>query len=201
MIDRDPSPWPAGHRAALCLSFDVDGIYGEANYQPATNTYAISQTEYDVTGTVRILELLADFDVPATFCWVGRVAQEQPDLVRRAHAEGHEIALHTWDHHYLNQMSDDEQRFDFQRTLAALHEITGQAPAGHKTGGWRYNQTTHLIAQDLGLNWVMDIPNGDLPNLLAPDPSRPPIVNLPPSMHYDDYSFFVDKMMTPRATM
>jgi peptidoglycan/xylan/chitin deacetylase (PgdA/CDA1 family) len=192
--------WPAGHRSALCLSFDVDGVYGEANYQPSTNTYAISQTEYDPAGTIRILELLADYGVQATFCWVGKVAEENPELVRRAHDAGHEISLHTWTHRYLNQLSDEEQLDDFERTFETLDRITGELPVGHKTGGWRYNQATHLIAQQLGLSWVMDIPNGDLPTFLQPDPERPPLVNLPPSFHYDDYSFFVDKMLTPRAT-
>ena len=192
--------WPAGHRSALCLSFDVDGIYGEANYQPPTNTYAISQAEYDPAGTIRILELLADNGVQATFCWVGKVAEENPELVRRAHDAGHEISLHTWTHRYLNQLSDEEQLDDFERTFETLHRITGERPVGHKTGGWRYNQTTHMIAQQLGLSWVMDIPNGDLPTLLQPDPERPPLVNLPPSFHYDDYSYFVDNMLTPQAT-
>jgi peptidoglycan/xylan/chitin deacetylase (PgdA/CDA1 family) len=90
-----PNRWPGGHRCALCLSFDVDGPYGEANYQPASNTYAISQTEYDPFGTRRILEILADADVPATFCWVGKEAQDRPELVHRAAGQGHEIALHS----------------------------------------------------------------------------------------------------------
>jgi peptidoglycan-N-acetylglucosamine deacetylase len=46
----------------------------------------------------------------------------------------------------------------------------------------------------------MDIPRGDLPFLMRPDASRDPLVQLPPSAHWDDYSFFVDKMMTPGQT-
>jgi len=191
--------WPSSYRTALCLSFDVDGIYGEANYQPASNTYALSQTEYDETGAIRLLEMLADFDVRSTFCWVGKVAEENPALVHRAFEDGHEIALHTWDHRYLDQMSDDEQRLDFRRTLKTLRDITGETPTGHKTGGWRYNTATHAIAQELGLAWIMDIPNGDLPTIQLPDPKRLPLVNLPPAAHYDDYNFFVDKMLTPQA--
>ena len=43
--------WPAGHRAALCLSFDVDGVYGEPTTNRRTTPTRISQTAYDPTGT------------------------------------------------------------------------------------------------------------------------------------------------------
>ena len=192
--------WPAGHRAALCLSFDVDGQYGEANYRQADETYWLSQTAYDPVGVVRILDLLADTGVPSTFCWVGRVAEDRPDLVERAVAEGHEIALHSWDHRYYNRLSDEEQRSDMLRTFETLSRISKTTPTGHKTAGWRYTEFTHRLAQELGLDWVMDIPAGDLPELMQPDPLRPPLVQLPPSRLYDDYSFFVDRVVTPQQT-
>ncbi len=190
--------WPAGHRAALCLTFDVDGRYGEANYRQPDDTYWISQTAYDPVGTERILDLLADAQVQATFCWVGRVAEERPDLVRRAVADGHELALHSWDHRPYNQMTDDEQRQDMLRTRETLARISETTPTGHKTASWRFNAATFAIAQSLGLTWVMDEPVGDLPALLRPDPSLPPVVQLPPSWLYDDYTFFVDRLMTPQ---
>jgi peptidoglycan-N-acetylglucosamine deacetylase len=192
--------WPSGHRAALCVSIDVDGLHGEANYQPADNVYSISQAAYDATGARRLLGLLADAGVAATFCWVGKAAEEEPDLVRRAHAEGHEIALHTWDHRYYTSMSRDEQREDMLRTGETLSRLTGEAPVGHKTAGWRYTAETFALAQELGLLWLMDEPGGDLPYLTRPDPTRPPVVQLPPSRLWDDYTFFVDHILTPQAT-
>ena len=199
MADFEPSTdrWPAGHRCALCLSFDVDGPYGEQNYQPATNTYAISQTEYEPFGVRRIVNILADADVPATFCWVGREASERPELVRLAASHGHEIALHSWDHQYYHDMTAEEQRDDMLRTSEALAGVTGRRPVGHKSPGWRYTKETHHMCQELGLLWAMDIPRGDLPFLMKLDAAREPLVQLPPSSHWDDYSFFVDKMLTP----
>ena len=186
MTAQDSIRWPGGHRSALCLTFDVDGPYGERNYQPADGIYAISQTEYEPTGLHRILGILADVDVRATFCWVGREAQDRPELVLAAQSAGHEIALHTWDHRYYTGLSAIEQREDMLRTAAILHEITGNVAHGHKTGGWRYTPETHLICQEMGLRWVMDIPAGERPYLMAPDPDRPPFVQLPPSAHWDD---------------
>jgi peptidoglycan/xylan/chitin deacetylase (PgdA/CDA1 family) len=46
----------------------------------------------------------------------------------------------------------------------------------------------------------MDIPRGDAPFLMPLNRDQPPLVQLPPSAHWDDYSFFVDKMLTPQAT-
>jgi hypothetical protein len=31
------------------------------------------------------------------------------------------------------------------------------------------------------------------------DSNRPPLVQLPPAAHWDDYNFFVDRMVTPQA--
>ena len=192
-----PDRWPANHRAAVCVTFDVDGSYGEKGYRDPSNTYWISQTEYDPFGVERSLRVLADLDIQATYCWVGKVAEERPDLVERAVADGHEIALHTWEHRYLHTMSDDEQRDDFHRTFETLQRIAGSPPTGHKTGGWRYNDATHRICQEMGLDWVMDVPRGDLPSFLRPDESRPPLVNLPPSWLWDDYNWYVDQIASP----
>lgn len=191
--------WPGGHRAALCLTFDVDGPYGERNYQPESNTYAISQAEYEPFGIDRILGILSDVDVSATFCWVGQEAHDRPNFVRGAFDAGHEIALHTWDHRYYQTMSRDDQRADMERTSAALTAITGARPVGHKTGGWRYTVETHELCQELGLLWAMDIPRGDAPFLMPLDATRQPLVQLPPAAHWDDYNFFVDRMVTPQA--
>lgn len=192
--------WPAGHRGALCVSVDVDGPYGELNYQPPANWYDISQTDYDPTGVDRLLHLLADSDVSGTFCWVGRAAEDEPELVRRAVAEGHELALHSWDHRGYRSMSPAEQRDDLLRAAATLVGVGGWTPVGHKTASWNFDDTTHALAQEVGLEWVMDRPLGDLPSLLQPEPSLPAIVNLPPAKHYDDYFYFVDKTVTPQAT-
>ncbi len=192
-----PVAWPAGHRAALCVSIDVDGRYGETNAR-TPDQFWIAQTAYDATGTARLLDLLADTGVVATFCWVGRVAEERPDLVERAVAEGHEIALHSWDHRAYNGLSRDEQRADAERTLETLTRIAGVAPTGHKSPGWRYDEHTFGVLQALGLRWAMDEPGGDLPYLTRADPTRPPLVQLPPSWLYDDYPFFVDRLLTPQ---
>ncbi|MEQ9298485.1 MAG: polysaccharide deacetylase family protein [Cyclobacteriaceae bacterium] len=48
--------------------------------------------------TALVLDLLNKYRTKATFFWQGKNLIERPDLVRRAMAEGHELANHSWDH-------------------------------------------------------------------------------------------------------
>jgi peptidoglycan/xylan/chitin deacetylase (PgdA/CDA1 family) len=51
--------------------------------------------------TPRLLDLLREKQVRATFFMVGQRAEQYPEIVRRAWAEGHLIGNHTWSHRNL----------------------------------------------------------------------------------------------------
>jgi peptidoglycan/xylan/chitin deacetylase (PgdA/CDA1 family) len=196
-MERSGPGWPGAQRAAMCISIDIDGSFAERNYRDASDSYWISQPEYERTGLRRLLNLLADFDLQASFCWVGRCAEEMPDLVQDVVAGGHELALHGWDHRYLNRMEADEQLDDFLRTRETIERVAGVTPVGHKSPGWRFDETTHRIAQEIGLEWIMDIPRGDLPSFVSETSVKPSLVNLPPSFLWADYHWYVDNVASP----
>src|ERR1700691_1035183 len=51
--------------------------------------------------TPKLLDLLREKGVKATFFVVGKRADQYPEIVRRAWAEGHLVANHTWSHYSL----------------------------------------------------------------------------------------------------
>jgi len=55
----------------------------------------------DPVDTPRLLDLLREKNVKATFFVVGQRAEQCPEIVRRAWDEGHLIANHTWSHRPL----------------------------------------------------------------------------------------------------
>ncbi|MEX2425609.1 MAG: polysaccharide deacetylase family protein [Thermomicrobiaceae bacterium] len=198
MDEATTSRWPAGHRAALVLSFDIDGEYGVINRYGADDWYWRSQATYDLeTGIWRVLDILEDLDLQSTFCWVGRCAEDRPDAVQAAHQAGHESSTHGWDHRYYRDMTRDEQREDIQRTADAIASITGERPVGHKSPSWRFNEETVPALQELGFLWNMDIASRDLPYLHESGPDNYPLVQLPPSRLWEDYAFFVDQVVPP----
>ena len=54
----------------------------------------------DPQWTPRVLDVLDEAGVKATFFAVGQQAQRSPDLVRRVHGAGHAIGNHTYSHRH-----------------------------------------------------------------------------------------------------
>ena len=55
----------------------------------------------DPVFTPKLLDLLREKDVKATFFVIGKRADQYPEIVRRAWAEGHLVGNHTWSHDSL----------------------------------------------------------------------------------------------------
>lgn len=76
--------------------------------------------------TPRLLDILAEDNVRATFFLVGRYAQAAPDLVRRIAQAGHLVGNHSWSHPNLAFISAARVEDELRRTSETLAELTGQ---------------------------------------------------------------------------
>jgi peptidoglycan/xylan/chitin deacetylase (PgdA/CDA1 family) len=72
------------------------------------------------TNTPRLLDILKERNIKATFFVVGTNAKAYPDIIRRILAEGHEIGNHSWDHKQLSAMSIDRMRNEMSTTDDAV---------------------------------------------------------------------------------
>jgi len=70
--------------------------------------------------TPQVLDILARYQVPATFFCVGINVAAYPDLVRRVADAGHLVGNHTWSHPYLPDLTRDEVLRQVDATAAAL---------------------------------------------------------------------------------
>ena len=103
----------------------------------------------DSRGTPQVLDVLAAHRVHATFFVLGSMVARHPDVLRRVVAEGHEVAVHSWDHrNHLLRLSSYQQ---LARTVDVIERTVGMRPTycrppyGAMSGG-------HLLAaRRLGL--------------------------------------------------
>jgi peptidoglycan/xylan/chitin deacetylase (PgdA/CDA1 family) len=76
--------------------------------------------------TPRLLDVLANYAVHATFFMVGSHAVAEPALVRRIVAAGHLIGNHTWSHPNLALTRSSRVEQELVRTSDALQQISGK---------------------------------------------------------------------------
>jgi peptidoglycan-N-acetylglucosamine deacetylase len=79
----------------------------------------------NVRDTPRLLDLLAEHNVRATFFVIGNFVQECPELVRRIHAAGHLIGNHTTSHPWLPLHGARRVRNELAFCTATIQEATG----------------------------------------------------------------------------
>jgi len=75
--------------------------------------------------TLRLLEVLAKYQVKATFFLIGRHVEARPDIVRAIVAAGHSVGNHTFTHPNLIFSSPSETRDQLQRCSAAIEQACG----------------------------------------------------------------------------
>jgi peptidoglycan-N-acetylglucosamine deacetylase len=88
---------------------------------------ALTFDDGPVPDTRRLLGMLSDAGVPATFFDLGERAATYPDLVR-AESEQGEVGNHSWSHPVLTQLTDSQVDWQIGRTAAELMGDTGARP-------------------------------------------------------------------------
>ena len=103
-----PKPPPPDCTRAKCLALTFDDGPAES--------------------TGDLLDILAARNVKATFFLVGKNVVENPDLVRREHQAGHEIADHSYTHADLGRASRKKITSELRRTQDAIRQASGVTP-------------------------------------------------------------------------
>jgi peptidoglycan-N-acetylglucosamine deacetylase len=78
--------------------------------------------------TPKLLDMLRERGIKATFFVVGRNVEEYPDIVRRMANEGHEVANHSWSHPALTKLGAESFRKQIENTNEAIAKATGKRP-------------------------------------------------------------------------
>ncbi|KAB2647873.1 MAG: polysaccharide deacetylase family protein [Verrucomicrobia bacterium] len=113
-----PAPTAAGAPKITVSQCNVDGPHIAITFDDGPHG----------TNTPRLLDMLKQRKIHATFFMVGQCVAEYPAIVKRMVAEGHEVANHSWSHPQLSSMSEASVREQLQRTHDAIIAACGVAP-------------------------------------------------------------------------
>jgi len=109
----------------------------------------------DPVYTPKLLDLLREKGVKATFFVVGRRAEQHPEVVRRAWAEGHLIANHTWSHYPLFCfLMPRRLRTEIECGTESIRRICGFRPRLFRSPVGLRDPLLALYLQDAGLEYI-----------------------------------------------
>lgn len=131
------------------MTIDVEDYYHVTAF-----SQCIDRCEWDsytprvVDNTLRLLDLLDQNEVSATFFVLGWVAERNPELVREIVQRGHELACHGYSHELIYKQTAGEFREDLHRAKSLLEDMAGAAVHGYRAPSYS------ITARSL---WALDI--------------------------------------------
>ncbi len=149
------------------LTIDVEDYFQVSAFAPYIRRDEWETRECRVERNVgKILEMLAERDVKATFFTLGWIAERYPRLVHEILAGGHEVASHGYGHERASDMSQAAFTADITHAKQLLEDQAGCAVLGYRapsfsigTGnlwafdalqraGYRYSSSIYPIQHD-----------------------------------------------------
>jgi peptidoglycan/xylan/chitin deacetylase (PgdA/CDA1 family) len=194
-----PHAWPNGARVAVALSFDSDHE-SIPLVRRQTSPGQLSQGEYGARVAVpRILKLLDQHDIKASFFMPAVVALLHPDEPARLVAQGHEIGIHGWIHELNSKLEFAAERDLQMRAADTLERLSGKRPVGIRTPSWDFSPNTLAIIREMGLLYDSSLMADDEPYEILENGEPTGVVELPVEWIRDDYVYFnMDRFSTLR---
>ncbi|KAI9337370.1 hypothetical protein DFJ73DRAFT_849191 [Zopfochytrium polystomum] len=109
--------------------------------------------------TPGLLDSLKLRKINATFFAIGSRVLGQPDVLRRAYSEGHQIGLHTWSHPHLKTLTNDQIVSEVVYGALAIKSVLGIVPKYIRPPYGEVDDRVRAVLKAMGLRvviWAVD---------------------------------------------
>jgi peptidoglycan-N-acetylglucosamine deacetylase len=186
----------------IALTFDFDSYTNWIGSTGANSPSMISRGEFGPIGVRRILPLLSELKVSATFFTPGGTAVSYPRVVAAIRDAGHEIAHHGWIHENPVNLKRDEELRILERGMEALEKVSGARPLGYRSPAWDNSPNTVQLLLDHGFEYESSLMGsdfepywcriGDKWSKTEPyefgEPTK--LIEMPVAWHLDDHPYY-----------
>lgn len=121
-------------KTKICLSIDVEDYFMSSHYDSYNDRYKWCDIEIRVSESIKwILSTLKECqNKKITFFVLGIIIERCPELIHLIHSEGHEIALHGFNHLRVTNFDDKQFEFDILRCLKLFDKYSLPMPLGYR---------------------------------------------------------------------
>ncbi|TFJ93052.1 polysaccharide deacetylase family protein [Lentibacillus salicampi] len=134
----------------VSLSFDIEDWFQVESFKSLfpIETWDDQKLRVD-KGTDKILNLLAKYDIKATFFILGWIADRKPELVKKIYDYGHEVSSHGYNHQLNYNMTNKELYNDFRKSKILLEDIIKDEVLGYRAPTFSISDDVIKLLGDL----------------------------------------------------
>jgi peptidoglycan/xylan/chitin deacetylase (PgdA/CDA1 family) len=194
-------PWPGRFRAAMFLSFDVDAESAWTSKDPAHAERLVTMSfgGYEArVGTPKLLELLRDLGLKATFFVTGWSVEAHPSMAEAILKEGHEIGHHGF-HHLLPDPGDPFIQEELQRGFDTLKRRLGLVPVGYRAPFGESCEELRASLKQHGMLYSSSWRDDVRPYRQVLADGSAGVIELPVTSSYDDWMHGLSARFSPRS--
>lgn len=180
--------WPDGNRCAVVLSFDVDAESGYVFREPRKAAQQLGEMEERAfgprTGLPRILRLLEQERLRASFFVPGYTLAKYTDRIKAIQAAGHELGGHGNVHETLDQLDEYQETAVLEQQLELFQHHLSLRPSGYRSPSWELNVRTPALLKRYGFAYDSSLMGDDVPYELDTPAGR--LIEVPVQWLLDD---------------
>lgn len=121
------------------LTFDIEDWFHILDNDSTRGERQWRQFESRIEeNTDRILAILEEKRVRATFFCLGWIADRHPEVIRKISDFGLEVACHSYAHKLVYEMSPAEFVEDLKRSIGVLEDLTGRRVRAYRAPGFSF---------------------------------------------------------------
>lgn len=189
MTDAGAAVWPEDQKCAVMVTFDFDAesLWFSEDETARHKPSVLSQGGYGPRrGIYKLLELLGDLEVPASFYVPGWTAENHTGAVEAILKAGHEVGHHGYAHKWIDPQDPEGEIEEMDRGLDALRKTVGVVPKGYRAPAASSSEQTLQLVKDRGFLYNSGFLDDVFPyRHVMPDGSKGPI-ELPFHWNLDD---------------
>lgn len=109
--------------------------------------------------TEQLINILAEYEVPATFFVVGTWVDKYPESVKQLHDAGHKVQNHSNSHPHMPQLSAEQMAAELTACNEKIAAVTGEKPVLFRPPYGDYDNTTIKTTEAAGMytiQWDVD---------------------------------------------
>jgi peptidoglycan/xylan/chitin deacetylase (PgdA/CDA1 family) len=203
-MDSTKGRWPNGAQCAACLSFDLDAetLWISRNEENLRRPVTLSQGTFGVKVAMpKILELLREFDIKATFFVPGWVIERNQGLIKEVFAAGHEVAHHGYLHEWPDMTDPSKEEGILLKGIEIIEKTVGQKPFGYRSPAGEYTPSTLSLLKKHGFTYSSTMMDDISPYKHVIEGKKTDLVELPVHWSIDDAPYFLYSLRPPISRM